>query len=93
MDHHYQIGFCRPVLDQGFEFHFTALQEATCHLFQVNYYKMPFRKDLISVMKSCGGIPESSMDSYVKTIKERNEFEKKAREKDLMLAKAQEEIA
>ena len=52
---------------------------------------MPFRKDLISVMKSCGGIPESSMESYVNTIKERDRFELKAREQDLMLTKALEE--
>ena len=37
-------------------------------------------------MKRCGGIPESSMNSYVKTIE-------KAREQDLMLAKSHEENA
>ena len=68
---------------------------------------MAFKKDLISAMKRCGGIPESSMDSYVETIEQRNKFEsiareqtersdkfeKKTREQDLLLAKAQEEIA
>ena len=63
------------MLDQEFVFHFTALQEGEDDLFHANYYKMPFRKDLISVMKRCEGIPESSMDSYVETIEERNRFE------------------
>ena len=47
---------------------------------------MVFRKDLISVMEKIGGIPESSMDSYVKTIEERNKL-------DGELAQAQEEIS
>ena len=61
--------------NQEFEFHFTALKVAEGDLFYVNYYRMLFRKDLISVMKRCGGIPEASMDSYVETIEERNKFE------------------
>ena len=44
-------------------------------------------------MKRCGGIPESSMDSYVETIEERNRFELKAGEQDLIIEKAYEEIA
>ena len=44
-------------------------------------------------MKSCGGIPESSMDSYVKSIEKGNRLEKQARDQDLMLAKAKETIA
>ena len=71
----YQIGFCLPMRSQEFEFHFTAfpaLEEAEGGQFYVNYYKMSFMKDLISVMKRCGGIPDSSMDSYVSTIEECN---------------------
>ena len=68
-------GFCIPMLNQEFEFHFTALREAENGLFYVNYYKMTFWQDLISVMKRCGGIPESSMDSYVKSIEERNKLD------------------
>ena len=75
-DLHERPGFCLPTLDQEFEFHFTALSAAEGDIFHANYYKMPFRKDLISVMKRCGCIPESSMDSYVKSIEERNKFEK-----------------
>ena len=52
---------------------------------------MPFRKDLISVIKRCGGIPEPSMDSYVKTIEERNSFRQKVREQELLLARSHEE--
>ena len=52
---------------------------------------MPFWKDLISVMKRCGGIPEPLMDSYVKTIEERNSFQEKVREQELMLAKSHDE--
>ena len=70
-----QVGFCRLLPDEEFEFHFTALEEIQGDQFQANYYKMPFRKDLISVMKSCGSIPEPAMDSYVKTIEERNSFQ------------------
>ena len=92
----YAIGFCLPMPDQEFEFHFTNSTEAEAegdNLYHANYYKMPFKKDLISVMKRCGGIPESSMDSYVSTIEERNSLKKKAKEQDELLAKANEEIA
>ena len=71
-----RFGFCLPLLEQEeFEFHFTAFEDARKDPYYVNYYKMHFHKDLISVMKRCGGIPESSMDSYVETIEERNRFE------------------
>ena len=70
-----QVGFCRLLQDEEFEFHFTAMESIQSDLFQTNYYKMPFWKDLISVMKKCGGIPEPSMDSYVKTIEERNSLQ------------------
>ena len=69
----YQIGFCLPLDEQEFEFHFTAWEKAECDVVHSNYFKMVFRKDLIAVMKECGGIPEPSMDSYVKTIVERNQ--------------------
>ena len=37
-------------------------------------------------------MPETSLDSYVETIEKCNRFEKKAKERDVMLAKAQQEI-
>ena len=70
-----QVGFFRLSSDEEFEFHFTAFETIQSDLFETNYYKMPFRKDLISVIKRCGGIPEPYMDSYVKTIEERNSFQ------------------
>ena len=81
-----ELGFFRLLSDEEFEFHFTAFEAMQSDLFETNYYKMPFRKDLISVMKRCGGIPEPSMDSYVKTIE-------KVREQELMLAKSHDENA
>ena len=44
-------------------------------------------------MKRCGGILESSMDSYVKTIEERNSLELMLAESHDENAIAQEEIA
>ena len=53
-----RVGFFLPLPDQEFEFHFTALEMTGCDIFLANYYKMTFRKDLIAVMKRCGGVPE-----------------------------------
>ena len=70
------------------EFHFTALIEVDdeTDLWHAIYYKMPFRNDLISIMKRCGCVPESSMESYVNTIEHRNRLEQRAKDQDLLLA-------
>ena len=75
VDQH-SIGFSLPLDDQEFEFHFTAWEQAEGDLARSNYFKMVLRKDLISVMKRCGGIPEANMEAYVNLIEERNRLER-----------------
>ena len=87
----YQIGFGQVLDEEEFEFHFTALEEVEDGPDRSNIFKMVFREDLISVMKDCGGIPEPSMDSYVKTIVERNQLGSELVQSKEEIAQAQEE--
>lgn len=53
---------------KAFDFHFTSKKEEACGNIFSYHHRVPFRKDIVDVMRKCGEIPSSELQDYVKVI-------------------------
>ena len=87
--------FCIPTRNGQFDLHFTSMREEEPENWFSSHHRMPFKSDLIDVMKRIGQVPSETLEDSIKLIEESKETKKeldKAQDTITNLMKENEEL-